>query len=92
MIIATITSAISALVGLTVIFTFISSTRKAHDERVTREALVMARLDSIQYQVNNNGGASMKDTVDQIWKSVRQLDTKIERHLGFHAALGEVDQ
>jgi len=92
MIIATITSVISALVGITVIVTFFLNGRKAHDERVAREAQVMARLDSIQYQVNNNGGASMKDTVDQIWKSVRQLDTKIERHLGFHAALGEVDQ
>lgn len=92
MILATITSVISALVGLTVITTFVLSGRKAHDERVTREALMMARLDSIQAQVNNNGGHSMKDTVDQIWKSVRQLDTKIERHLGFHAALGEVDQ
>jgi hypothetical protein len=92
MILATITSTISALVGLTVIITFFVNGRKAHDERVAKEALVIARLDSIQYQVNNNGGASMKDTVDSIWKSVRQLDTKIERHLGFHAALGELDQ
>lgn len=92
MLLATITSVISALVGLTAIIAFFQQTRKSHDERIRREAELAAKLDSIQYQVNNNGGASMKDTVDQIWKSVRKLDTKLERHLGFHAALGEIDQ
>lgn len=92
MLLATITSIISAVVGLTAIVAFFQQTRKSHDERIRREAELAAKLDSIQYQVNNNGGASMKDTVDQIWKSVRKLDTKLERHLGFHAALGEIDQ
>lgn len=92
MLLATITSIISALVGLTAIAAFFQQSRKAHDERIRREAELVAKLDSIQYQVNNNGGASMKDTVDQIWKAVRKLDTKLERHLGFHAALGEIDQ
>lgn len=92
MILATVTSIISALVGMTALLTFFKTTQKSHDERVRREADLLARLDSIQYQVNNNGGSSMKDTVDQIWSSVRKLDTKLERHLGFHAALGEIDQ
>lgn len=92
MIIAAVASVISSLVGMTALVTFFSVRRKEHDAKVLKEAELLARLDSIQYQVNNNGGASMKDTVDQIWKSVRNLDTKIERHLGFHAALGEVDR
>lgn len=92
MIIAIVASCISSLVGVTALVTFFSTRRREHDAKILKEAEILARLDSIQYQVNNNGGASMKDTVDQIWKSVRNLDTKIERHLGFHAALGEIDR
>ena len=91
MILATVASVISALVGLTALYAFASNQRKTHDSKVIRDAEMMNRLAAIEYQVNNNGGSSMKDTVDQIWKSVRKLDTKLERHLGYHAALGETD-
>lgn len=91
MILATVASVISALVGLTALYAFLSERTKAHDSKVIRDAELMNRLAAIEYQVNNNGGSSMKDTVDQIWKSVRKLDTKLERHLGYHAALGETD-
>ena len=91
MILAAVCSTISALVGLTALWAFFANQRKVHDSKVIRDAELMNRLTSIEYQVNNNGGSSMKDTVDNIWKSVNKLDAKLERHLGYHAALGEVD-
>lgn len=91
MILAAVTSTISALVGITALWAFVSNQRKAHDSKVIRDTELLNRLAAIEYQVNNNGGSSMKDTIDQIWKSVRKLDTKLERHLGYHAALGETD-
>lgn len=91
MILAAVTSTISALVGLTALWAFFSNQRKSHDQKVIRDAEILNRIASIEYQVNNNGGASMKDTVDKIWKSVNKLDAKLERHLGYHAALGETD-
>lgn len=91
MILATITSTISALVGLTALWAFFSNQRKAHDARIIRDTEMVNRLASIEFQVNNNHGSSMKDTVDNIWKSVNKLDAKLERHLGYHAALGEHD-
>lgn len=91
MILAAVTSTISALVGLTALWAFFSNQRKSHDAKVIRDAEILNRIASIEYQVNNNGGASMKDTVDKIWKSVNKLDAKLERHLGYHAALGETD-
>ena len=91
MILAAVCSTISALVGLTALWAFFSNQRKTHDSKVIRDAELMNRLASIEYQVNNNGGKSMKDTVDTIWKSVNKLDAKLERHLGYHSALGETD-
>lgn len=91
MILTAVTSTISALVGLTAIWAFFSNQRKAHDSRIIADAEMVNRLAAIEYQVQNNGGGSMKDTVDNIWKSVNKLDAKLERHLGFHAALGETD-
>lgn len=91
MILAAVCSTISALVGLTALWAFLSNQRKSHDQKVIRDAELLNRIASIEYQVNNNGGASMKDTVDKIWKSVNKLDAKLERHLGYHAALGETD-
>lgn len=91
MIFAAITSTISALVGLTALWAFFSNQRKTHDAKIIRDAEMINRLAAIEYQVQNNGGGSMKDTVDQIWKSVNKLDAKLERHIGFHAGIGDFD-
>lgn len=61
---------------------------------IKRRENIVERLDRIEAQYRNNGGSSMRDSVDRIERSisdlrleVTRLDRAIERHMGLHEGL-----
>jgi hypothetical protein len=71
------------------------------DTRKTGKNEFMNRLISIEAQLRNNGGSSLKDSLDRVERDVRdvknglsdlkidqmRLDRSMERHMGLHEGL-----
>ena len=64
------------------------------DTRKVGRAVIIDRLERIEAQYRNNGGSSMRDSVDRIERSisdlrvdVTRLDRALERHMGLHEGL-----
>jgi hypothetical protein len=50
---------------------------------------VSERLEQIHKETKPNGGSSLRDAIDRIEKKLDAVTSDLDRHLGFHDAIGD---